>query len=296
MCGIFGMVGNVPNRQTLAASLCVLNAARGHHSAGIATCDENLRTRIFKRAWTPERFARSKKFRQIAEAPARVLIGHTRWATHGAVSNANAHPFKSGGTIGTHNGMVQNLAGVKRYCGGADFPVDSQYLVYLLDLYGHLGPADGQLNLAYFGPKDTADLRLVRWDNPLHVAFVNGSKGLVYSSAGSDLKKAMSIAGLRGKVEEFPDEQSGAVTIGHDGIVSIELGPVPFDNCPETINAYQKGSDYGYWFKTGGIKDYKGVEYFKADDGTWKQEISRNRKFHEISDEDWETLFPRGGQ
>ncbi len=214
MCGIYGIVGNAGKQKlALARALCVLNASRGDHSAGIATVGLLLTTEIFKRADHPMIFAKSKEFLRLASADYRVLIGHTRFATHGTISDANAHPFKIGGTVGIHNGVVGNCKGMAEYTGKS-FPVDSQYLIYCLDKFGHLGPAQGSLNVAYFGRKDAADLRIIRQGNPLAYAIVNHGKSYVFSSDYRHLRMALAIAGIRGKVYEFPEYTACAINIG----------------------------------------------------------------------------------
>lgn len=237
MCGIYGYVGvDSAKAPTLAKALCCLNESRGHHSAGIALVRDDLSTEIVKRDCRPVHFARLSRVNEALSRPHRTLIGHTRWATHGTICTSNAHPFKSGGTIGTHNGVVGNLRGVSEFCGRV-CSVDSQYLVYMLDRYGHLGPATGTLNLAWCGRKDAADLRLIRYGNPLHVALCDDGKSLVYSSESRHLRAALAIAGLRGRVEEMPDESSAAVFLRHDGI-EFAQGIVPF-GAPEEMAQFQ---------------------------------------------------------
>ena len=91
MCGIIGYTGNEDVREVLLDALELLEY-RGYDSAGIAMEEEDAQeTTVCKCA------GRVRDLRQIctAEKSRRGCgIGHTRWATHGGVSDANAHPHR----------------------------------------------------------------------------------------------------------------------------------------------------------------------------------------------------------
>ena len=90
MCGIIGFTGNIKAQDILLTGLEKLEY-RGYDSAGIAYFKENGKISIRKTA------GKVKDLRAICDDnDATCGIGHTRWATHGGVTNANAHPHKSG--------------------------------------------------------------------------------------------------------------------------------------------------------------------------------------------------------
>lgn len=112
MCGIIGYVGLQPAAPILLEGLKRLEY-RGYDSAGICTQDdENLF--LIKGVGRVESLARD-----VLGGPRNETcgIGHTRWATHGGVSNANSHPHLSndGKFALIHNGVVENFLALKRF-------------------------------------------------------------------------------------------------------------------------------------------------------------------------------------
>ncbi len=108
MCGIFGMIGNGAVGQTLTALKRL--EYRGYDSAGIAVKTGN-KINIYKQA------GRVEQLQAIVPngLDSTTAIGHTRWATHGEVSTANAHPFFSFNKrfAIVHNGIIENYQSLK---------------------------------------------------------------------------------------------------------------------------------------------------------------------------------------
>jgi glucosamine--fructose-6-phosphate aminotransferase (isomerizing) len=110
MCGIVGYVGRRTAAPILLDGLAQVEY-RGYDSAGIAVVSPSGELKTVRRAGKlreleaalPKRFA------------GRIGIGHTRWATHGAPSEANAHPQRdaSGRVAVVHNGIVENAADLR---------------------------------------------------------------------------------------------------------------------------------------------------------------------------------------
>src|SRR5687768_5495062 len=104
MCGIVGYVGTKDAVPVLFEGLQRLEY-RGYDSAGVAVIGASG-LRVHKKVGRVERM--------VASAPkrlsGRIGIGHTRWATHGEPSDANAHPHTdaSGHLAVVHNGIVEN--------------------------------------------------------------------------------------------------------------------------------------------------------------------------------------------
>lgn len=93
MCGIVGYNGARPVTDFLLDALELLEY-RGYDSAGLATINaETGRTKLRKCAG---RVADLRKVCENDKKQATCGIGHTRWATHGGVSDENAHPHRQG--------------------------------------------------------------------------------------------------------------------------------------------------------------------------------------------------------
>ena len=108
MCGIIGIVGGTPVTGRLIESLRRLEY-RGYDSAGVAATDGETVT--IRRA--PGKLRNLEAV--LRESPAEGVsgIGHTRWATHGAPTERNAHPHRAGRVMVVHNGIIENFAELK---------------------------------------------------------------------------------------------------------------------------------------------------------------------------------------
>jgi glucosamine--fructose-6-phosphate aminotransferase (isomerizing) len=107
MCGIIGYIGSKPAVPILLDGLRRLEY-RGYDSAGVATLADG-KIEIRKRIG---RIANLAELIQQAPPPGTAGISHTRWATHGGVTDANAHPHtdRSGRLVLCHNGVIENHA------------------------------------------------------------------------------------------------------------------------------------------------------------------------------------------
>ena len=123
MCGIVGYVGRSNAAPIILDGLKRLEY-RGYDSAGVAVIGDNNFT-VVKQTGRVD--ALSKR---VVESPIRgsTGIGHTRWATHGGVTDANAHPhISSDGKIALiHNGVIENYAAIKRFLSGKGYNFQSE--------------------------------------------------------------------------------------------------------------------------------------------------------------------------
>lgn len=140
MCGIVGIVGKREVAPLLVDALKRLEY-RGYDSAGVATVHDGSLDR---------RRAEGKLANldhKLGEEPlaGQVGIGHTRWATHGAPTESNAHPHFCDGVAVVHNGIIENFGPLRAEltAGGATFysQTDTEVVAQLLSLYRHEGLA-----------------------------------------------------------------------------------------------------------------------------------------------------------
>jgi glucosamine--fructose-6-phosphate aminotransferase (isomerizing) len=111
MCGIIGYVGNQPTAEILLRGLRSLEY-RGYDSAGVALLDERDLI-VEKRAGKLRALESALEGRSLRGTTG---IGHTRWATHGAPSDLNAHPHQdcSGRVVAIHNGIIENYLALRQ--------------------------------------------------------------------------------------------------------------------------------------------------------------------------------------
>lgn len=131
MCGIVGIVGNQPVSERLVDALKRLEY-RGYDSAGVATIHAGALERRRAEGKLVNLEAR------LREEPLAGTIGiaHTRWATHGAPTERNAHPHFTDGVAVVHNGIIENFSELKDelIADGATFETqtDTEVVAHLL--------------------------------------------------------------------------------------------------------------------------------------------------------------------
>ena len=135
MCGIIGYVGNRPSKDILIAGLERLEF-RGYDSAGIALLEEN--SLEYVRA--VGNLANLKRAASLNGSQATTGLGHTRWATHGGVTEDNAHPLTGcddGKLAIVLNGIVENYRELKEELEAAGHAfsseTDAEVVAHLLE-------------------------------------------------------------------------------------------------------------------------------------------------------------------
>ncbi len=134
MCGIIGVIGNRPAAPLILDALRRLEY-RGYDSAGVATLVDGA----IERRRAQGKLGNLAGVLDRAPLPGTTGIGHTRWATHGAPTESNAHPHATELVSVVHNGIIENHAELRREleAAGQRFhtETDTETVAQLVDLY-----------------------------------------------------------------------------------------------------------------------------------------------------------------
>jgi glucosamine--fructose-6-phosphate aminotransferase (isomerizing) len=224
MCGIVGIVGTDAVAGRLVDALKRLEY-RGYDSAGVATIVDGRLAR---------RRAEGKLFnleRRLADEPLAGVIGiaHTRWATHGAPTEGNAHPHFVDGVAVVHNGIIENFSELKDElaAAGATFTTqtDTEVVAQLVAKYRRDGlgrreamhamlrRVTGAYALAVLFEDDSSTIMAARSGPPLAVGHGRGEMFL-----GSD---AIALAPFTNEITYLLD--GDWAVMGRDGVTIFDI-------------------------------------------------------------------------
>ncbi len=111
MCGIVGYLGPSQNSVQIVLEGLKRLEYRGYDSAGVSFLDEHNKMHFYKKAGKLDNLKNELVGKNLI---ARTCIGHTRWATHGGVTDANAHPHSNEVLSIIHNGIIENAHEIKK--------------------------------------------------------------------------------------------------------------------------------------------------------------------------------------
>ena len=177
MCGIVGYIGHKQALPVLINGLRRLEY-RGYDSAGVAIFDDKKITRVRAIGKIDELANKLKDESMVGT----MGIAHTRWATHGGITEENAHPHTdcSGNILVVHNGIIENYRELREKLGNKHVyksQTDTEILAHLVESY-----YKGDLRLAV-----QAALLEVRGTYGLVAMHVNEPKKLIAARLGSPL-------------------------------------------------------------------------------------------------------------
>jgi glucosamine--fructose-6-phosphate aminotransferase (isomerizing) len=252
MCGIVGYVGNKGTVDVLISGL-KRQEYRGYDSAGIAVITTEGHISSAKKAGKLQALIDELAVRPVAAGS--TGIGHTRWATHGAPIDTNAHPHLAddGKLALIHNGIIENYAEIRAemLAAGHEFASDTDTEVAAI-LVGHLFNVTGDLRTAFaqavnrlqgaftllaLHENEPGLIVAARHNSPLIVGFGDGENFL-----GSD-------------VAAFVAHTHRAAAVGQDQIVALTADSVTvtdFAGNPAELEEFEvawdaSASDKGGW-------------------------------------------------
>ena len=224
MCGIIGYVGSRPSKDLLITGLERLEF-RGYDSAGIALLEEDGLDYV--RA--VGNLANLKRAADSNGSAATTGLGHTRWATHGAVNEDNAHPLTGcdeGKLAIVLNGIVENYRELKREleAGGHTFTseTDAEVVAHLLEtLYD--GDLVGAVRAAYLRLEGHFTFVVIHHDEPQRLVAVRHQTPLVVGLGRGENFLASNLAAFLTETRrvQYPDD-GVVVDLRPDGVTYVE--------------------------------------------------------------------------
>ncbi len=189
MCGIVGYIGKREAYPILVKGLKRLEY-RGYDSAGVALINPEGRLNVYK---ATGKVAGLEQYAADKDRSGHIGIAHTRWATHGEPSQANAHPHvsASGNLALVHNGIIENYAVIKQRLEQKGIPfrssTDTEVLVQLVDYLQSTNHLDlltalqlalhevvGAYAIALVDRRDPGTLLVARRSSPLVIGIGQG--------------------------------------------------------------------------------------------------------------------------
>lgn len=225
MCGIVGAVAEKDVVPVLVEGLRRLEY-RGYDSAGVAVIDDSnaiqLRRTVGKVAELDDKLEKDPMQGKIG-------VAHTRWATHGGVTEANAHPHVSEGRVAViHNGIIENFQPIKDEMLAKGYVFDSEtdtevaahlicdYLKQGLDLVQAVGKAVKRFEGAYA-------LLVVDADDPNRIVVSRVASPLVIGLGDGENYVASGVPALLPVTQKFIYlEQGDLAEIRRDGVRIID--------------------------------------------------------------------------
>ena len=207
MCGIVGVLGHHEVAPILVEALKRLEY-RGYDSAGIATVQNGVldrRRAVGKLVNLSDRLVHEP-------LAGKAGIGHTRWATHGGPSEANAHPHKSGRVAVVHNGIIENFRDLRARLKDSAFEseTDTETVAKLCESFLDTGMA----------PQEAAVETLKHLEGAFALCFLFDGEGDLMVAA----RKGSPLAIGYGEGEMFVGSDAIALSPMTDQVTYLEEG------------------------------------------------------------------------
>ena len=251
MCGIVGYIGKADVCEILLNGLRRLEY-RGYDSAGIAILsggELHVVRSVGKVARLAGRVA--EEWSDTRRAGATAGIAHTRWATHGAPTEANAHPHadQSGRLMLVHNGIIENYAALRRQMEGRGHifrsQTDTEVLAHLVGefLRGNLFEAvaqalkhvEGTYGIAVLSAEHPDEIVVARNGSPLLIGLGEGAS-IVASDASAIIAHTRQVIYL---------QDGDVASVRADGVDIRNLDRIPVDRAVSRIDWNDAAAEKG---------------------------------------------------
>ncbi|MEU3975909.1 glutamine--fructose-6-phosphate transaminase (isomerizing) [Streptomyces bacillaris] len=237
MCGIVGYVGGQSAQDVVVAGLKRLEY-RGYDSAGVAVlADGGLAAA--KKAGKLVNLEKELGDRPLSAG--RTGIGHTRWATHGAPTDVNAHPHldNAGRVAVVHNGIIENFAALRRELTGRghtlESETDTEVVAHLLaEAFSAGGDLTDAMRQVCRRLEGAFTLVAVHADQPDVVVGARRNSPLVVGVGQDEWFLASDVAA-------FIAHTRSAIELGQDQVVELSREGVTvtgFDGAPADVREY----------------------------------------------------------
>ena len=247
MCGIVGYVGESQAAPILLEGLEKLEY-RGYDSAGIAVYDG-------KKINMKKAMGRLKVLNELTHGgellPGKLGIGHTRWATHGAPSDINAHPHfnKDQSIVVVHNGIIENYLKLKHRLESKGYEfvseTDTEVIAHLLDYYYDRDPLEaitkvmhrmeGSYALGIIFADHPEEMYAVRKDSPLIVGHTKDGS-IIASDVPAVLKYTRDVVFIQNEeIVKLTEDKLEFYNIDEE-VIEKETTHIDWD-----VNAAEKG-------------------------------------------------------
>ncbi len=218
MCGIAGYIGKKEPLPIVLANLRKLEY-RGYDSAGVAFFNSKGEAEVIRAVGQMTNLG--QRIADVRSLPLTAAIGHTRWATHGVPSEANAHPHSdcNGSIFVVHNGIIENYQRLKTELikKGHRFrsETDTEVVPHLMEEYGFDGALKritGAYAIAAVFKNEPQKIHVAKLGSPMVIGV---GKDEYYLASDPT-----ALAGLVKKVIYIKEGQKGFLSLG-----KISIGP-----------------------------------------------------------------------
>jgi len=246
MCGIVGYIGEKKAQDFCISGLKRLEY-RGYDSAGVVTLNEDGEATLLRAKGKitnlEEKVAANKRDDKVG-------IGHTRWATHGEPSEANAHPHQAGSIYLVHNGIIENYKELKEHLKEHKFKseTDTEVLAALVNSFYKDGkyPLTNAVVQALKLVKGTYGIAVVSCKSPDEIVVARSGSPLVIGVGHDETMLASDASALVGHTKRaiyLNDGEVAKLTKNSVEIKTLNAEPVSakVEEIETNLAAIQKG-------------------------------------------------------